>query len=102
MSIQDAGFIALQYLLPHHALSRLVGRLAASETPWLKSAFIQWFARRYRIDMSEALEPDLAQYNSFNAFFTRALRPGARPFDAAPDVLARACALARRTRRGPS
>lgn len=87
MSVKDAGFIALQYLLPHHTLSRLVGLLANSETPWLKNLFIKWFSGRYRVDMSEALEPNLATYPSFNAFFTRALRVGARPFDAAPQVI---------------
>lgn len=87
MSTKDAGFIALQYLLPHHTLSRLVGRLANSRTPWLKNAFIQWFARRYQVDMNEALEPNPTAYPTFNAFFTRALRPGARPADSAPHVI---------------
>ena len=75
-------FIASQYLLPHHLLSRAVGKLAASETPWIKKAFINGFARRYNIDMSEAANSDLTSYSSFNAFFTRALRDGARPIDA--------------------
>lgn len=68
-----------QYLMPQHRLSRLVGQLAASTTPWIKNTFIQKFAARYQIDMSEAAQPDLSQYDSFNAFFTRALKPGARP-----------------------
>lgn len=76
-------FIASQYLLPQHLLSRAVGRLAASETPWLKNAFIRWFAQRYNIDMTEAANADLTSYPSFNAFFTRALRAGARPIDQA-------------------
>ncbi|MDR2213090.1 MAG: archaetidylserine decarboxylase [Pseudomonadales bacterium] len=75
-------FILLQYLLPQHLLSRLVGRLAASTRPWLKNFFIRRFARRYRVDMREAQEPDLEAYPSFNAFFTRALREGARPIAA--------------------
>jgi phosphatidylserine decarboxylase len=87
ISIKDAGFIALQYLLPHHTLSRLVGRIANSRTPWVKDTFIQWFSRRYRVDMNEALEPDLAAYPTFNAFFTRALRPDARPADPAAHVI---------------
>lgn len=74
-------FIASQYLLPQHLLSRCVGRLAASETPWLKNIFINWFARRYNVDMNEAINSDLASYASFNAFFTRALRNGVRPID---------------------
>ncbi len=80
-------FIASQYLLPQHLLSRCVGRLAASETPWLKTMFIHWFARRYRVDMSEAANSDLASYASFNAFFTRALRNGARSIDPASDSI---------------
>jgi phosphatidylserine decarboxylase len=79
--IKDWGFIALQYLLPHHALSRLVGRLANSETAWLKNTFITWFKQRYRVDMSEALEQNPTSYRNFNAFFTRALRADARPID---------------------
>jgi phosphatidylserine decarboxylase len=82
-------FIASQYLLPHHLLSRSVGSLAASETPWLKNAFIRWFARRYDVDMSEAINSDPASYPSFNAFFTRALRDGARPID--PDANSIVC-----------
>jgi phosphatidylserine decarboxylase len=74
-------FIASQYLLPHHLLSRGVGFLAASETPWIKNTFIRWFARRYNVDMSEAINSDPVSYPSFNAFFTRALRDGARAID---------------------
>lgn len=80
-------FIASQYLLPHHLLSRAVGKLAASEIPWIKNTFIKSFASRYNIDMSEALNPDLTSYSSFNAFFTRALRDDARPIDASIDSI---------------
>jgi phosphatidylserine decarboxylase len=76
-----------QYLLPQHALSRLVGKLAASKTPWLKDTFIRRFAARYQVDMSEAAQPDLGQYASFNDFFTRPLKTGARPIDAEPDSI---------------
>ncbi|REH40400.1 phosphatidylserine decarboxylase [Paraperlucidibaca baekdonensis] len=69
---------AFQYVLPQHALSRVVGKLAASTTPWIKDTFISRFAERYQVDMSEALEPDLSRYACFNDFFTRALKPGAR------------------------
>jgi phosphatidylserine decarboxylase len=85
--IKELGFIALQYLLPHHGLSRLVGRLAESDTPWLKNAFIGWFSARYRVDLREAAEPDPLRYRNFNAFFTRALRAGARPIEAAADAI---------------
>jgi phosphatidylserine decarboxylase len=86
-SIKDMGFIALQHLLPHHTLSRLVARLANSETPWIKRTFIHWFSARYRVDMSEALDSNLDSYRNFNAFFTRALKTGARPVDAGDDII---------------
>ncbi|MEX1057093.1 MAG: archaetidylserine decarboxylase, partial [Natronospirillum sp.] len=72
-------FVLLQYILPHHGISRLVGRLAASERRWLSQVFIRLFAHRYKVNMGEAQQSDLAQYRSFNEFFTRALRPEVRP-----------------------
>ncbi len=72
-------FVALQRLLPQHALSRLLGRLADSERPWLKNLLIRRAMHHYGIDLSEALVTDPAHYPSFNAFFTRALRPETRP-----------------------
>ncbi|WP_421869808.1 archaetidylserine decarboxylase [Motiliproteus sp.] len=80
-------FALLQYLIPQHLLSRLVGRLADSRIGWIKNSFIQLFHRIYDINMNEALEPDLKAYPSFNAFFTRALKPGARPIDPDPSRL---------------
>ena len=75
----SSPFITLQKVLPQHGLSRLVGNLAASETPWIKKLFINQFARAYDIDMAEAEQSSLDAYPSFNAFFTRALADGARP-----------------------
>lgn len=74
-----SAFVRLQHALPQHRLSRLVGRLAASEHPALSRLLVRAFARHYRVNMAEAERPDLASYRSFNDFFTRALRPGARP-----------------------
>ena len=79
--------VALQYLLPQHLLSRAVHWLARNRTGWLKNALIDNFAVNYRPDLSEAEQPDPRRYESFNAFFTRALRPGARPVDASPASL---------------
>ncbi|TGG94057.1 phosphatidylserine decarboxylase [Natronospirillum operosum] len=79
-------FVALQYSLPHHALSRLVGRIAASERRWLAQPLIRAFMARFRVDMSEAQHPDPAHYASFNEFFTRPLRPDARPLAAASQL----------------
>lgn len=80
-------FIILQYLIPQHALSRLVAKFADSEVPWIKNTFIEWFHRRYQVDMSEAAEPDPLLYPSFNAFFTRALKPGARPLEGGDETV---------------
>lgn len=74
-------FILFQYLVPQHLLSRLVGVLANSEWPVIKRLFIRWFAQHFNVDMSEAADPELEHYASFNAFFTRALKPDARPLD---------------------
>ena len=79
--MKDSLFILLQHLLPQHLLSRLVGRLAECRTPWVKNLFINWFRKRYQVDMSQALQPDPEAYEHFNAFFTRALKPDARPLD---------------------
>jgi phosphatidylserine decarboxylase len=75
-------FVALQYLLPHHLLCRAVYTLSRSRRRWLKDTLIGSFVRSYRPAMHEALEPEPRRYPSFNAFFTRALRPEARPLDA--------------------
>jgi phosphatidylserine decarboxylase len=77
-------FVTLQYLLPHHLLCRLMYMLTRLRLRPVKDALIGVFCRLYRPDMSDALEPDPRRYESFNAFFTRALRPDARPPD--PDL----------------
>ncbi len=68
-----------QYLLPKQGLTRLAGIAAASQSGALTTAVIRWFIRRYGVDLAEAAEPNPAAYPSFNQFFTRALKPGARP-----------------------
>ncbi|GGE32880.1 hypothetical protein GCM10007421_03330 [Halopseudomonas oceani] len=77
----DRLFILFQYLLPHHLLSRLAGCLANCTWSWVKNPFITWFVKRYQVDMSQALEENPTAYSSFNDFFTRALKPDARPLD---------------------
>ncbi len=77
----DFLFILLQQLLPQHLLSRLTGWLAESRVRWLKSFLIEKFASQFEVNMNEAVEPDLNAYENFNAFFTRALKDGARPID---------------------
>lgn len=68
-----------QYLMPKHALTVLAGKFASSHSGALTTAVIRWFVRHYRVNMAEAVQPDPAAYPSFNDFFTRALKPGARP-----------------------
>ncbi|MYM63568.1 archaetidylserine decarboxylase [Pseudomaricurvus sp. HS19] len=77
--MKDSLFIAFQHLVPQHLLSRLAGWLANTSISWIKDPFTRWFVQRYGIDMSEAAESDPLAYASFNDFFTRALRDGARP-----------------------
>jgi phosphatidylserine decarboxylase len=80
-------FTALQRALPHHALSRLTGALAKSEQNWIRRPFIHGFARAYGIDLAEAERHHFDDYRCFNDFFTRALRPGARPLDPDPHAI---------------
>jgi phosphatidylserine decarboxylase len=78
----------VQRLLPKQALTALAGWFARSRRGALTTAVVRWFIARYGVDMAEAAEPDPAAYTSFNDFFTRALRPGARPLaEAGPDDL---------------
>ena len=86
-SVRARLFVALQYLLPHHFISRLAYRITRSRVPLVKNALIRSFVSNFHPDMSEAEQPDPLQYESFNAFFTRALRAQARPPDPDPAVL---------------
>jgi phosphatidylserine decarboxylase len=81
-------FAWLQWLLPQHALSRLVGRLAGIEQRAVKNGLIRGFMLLFKVNMDEAAEPDPTAYPTFNAFFTRALAPGARGAPADPAALA--------------
>jgi phosphatidylserine decarboxylase len=90
MSADDTGarlFVGLQYLLPQHLLSAVVHWLARVQLSWVKNALIDNFIVNYRPDMAEAEESDPRKYASFNAFFTRSLRPGARTVDPSPATL---------------
>ncbi len=78
MKALNTLFIIVQYLLPQHLISRLVGNLAEARVFWLKNLLIERFISHYGVDMSEAEEEDPRVYRSFNEFFTRALKPDAR------------------------
>ncbi|MBE7214041.1 archaetidylserine decarboxylase [Shewanella benthica] len=79
--------IALQYIMPKHLVSRLVGKLAAAELGSITTAGIKWFIKQYKIDMSEAAQSEPEAYKTFNAFFTRALKPGVRPLSQDQDYI---------------
>jgi len=81
-------FAWLQYVLPQHALSRLVLRATRVRTPWFKNWLVRGFLKLYAIDMTEAAEPDPLSYGSFNEFFTRALKTNARPVAQDPRAIA--------------
>jgi phosphatidylserine decarboxylase len=80
-------FAGLQYVLPKHALSRVIYAVARSESPFVRNTFLRIFLSGYTLNMAEAVQPDPFSYRSFNDFFTRALRPDARPIDADNDVI---------------
>lgn len=78
-------FIQAQRVVPQHQLSRVVGKLAASENPIVKNTVIQAFKAQYGIDMSIAEQGDALKYKSFNEFFTRSLKEGVREIDTNPN-----------------
>ena len=71
--------IILQYLLPKQALTILAGKLASLKGGKATTAVIAWFIKRYNVNMAEAANPDISSYATFNDFFTRPLKAGARP-----------------------
>ncbi len=84
----DRLFVWLQYLLPQHGLSRLVHWATRVRAAWFKDLAIRGFVRAFRVDMSEAAETRATAFPTFNAFFTRALTPGARPLPASDLAIA--------------
>lgn len=72
-------FAGIQYPLPHHLISRLIGKLAQCRIGWLKNLLISRFIKAFNVDMSEAAQPNPKAYENFNAFFTRPLREDVRP-----------------------
>lgn len=77
-TISDKIKIALQYAMPKHAVSRLVGKLAAAKMGWLTTKLISMFINAYNINMSEAKLKKASDFDTFNDFFTRELEEGAR------------------------
>ena len=77
--MSDRLAVLPQYLMPKQLLTELAGKLARAQMGGFTTALIRRFAARYQVNMQEAANPDFASYASFNEFFTRPLREGARP-----------------------
>ena len=77
--MSDRLAVLPQYLIPKQALTVLAGKLASAQAGSLTTSVIRWFVDRYKVNMAEAANPDIASYPSFNEFFTRPLQAGARP-----------------------
>lgn len=77
--MSDRLAVLPQYLLPKQAMTKLAGRIAGAKGGALTTRLIRWFVNRYGVNMAEAHNADIASYASFNEFFTRPLKAGARP-----------------------
>ena len=89
MSVRERLHLAAQQLLPLGLLTRLVHWLTRQRRPrWLKNLAIRTFVRAFAVNMAESVEPEPSAYPDFNAFFTRALKPGLRPLAAEREAVA--------------
>jgi len=79
MRISDAIKIIPQYILPHHFLSSIMHSATRSQSTHFKNLFIRTIIKLYKVDMKDAVASDPSDYPSFNHFFTRQLKPDARP-----------------------
>ena len=79
MSLSTRLAVLPQYFIPKQALTAFAGWVAGHERGWVTTEIIRRFVRKYNVNMDEALDSNIASYASFNDFFTRALKPGARP-----------------------
>jgi len=84
-TIIDKIKIGFQYVLPKHAVSRLVGKLAAAQAGFVTTGLISIFIKAFKINMEEAQQSNASDYKTFNQFFTRPLKEGMRPIDQSPD-----------------
>jgi phosphatidylserine decarboxylase len=76
--VSDRRKVLPQYVLPKRGLTAFAGHVASRERGPTTTRLVRWFVRKYGVDMAEAANPDVTSYASFNDFFTRALKPGAR------------------------
>ena len=71
--------ILIQYVIPKLLITQLAGKLANLKGGQFTILVIKWFVKHYQVNMGEAANPDISSYTSFNDFFTRPLKIGARP-----------------------
>lgn len=76
----DKFKVGLQYWIPQHGLTRLMGKLASAKAGGLTTAVIRWFIKQYNVNMDEAKHSDPKHFKTFNEFFVRELKEGARQF----------------------
>jgi phosphatidylserine decarboxylase len=87
VSTGDKLFAALQYVLPKHLMSRAIYAIARSESRFVRNTFLRIFLSLFDINMAEAVQSDPFAYRTFNDFFTRALKPSARPIAIESELL---------------
>jgi len=80
-------FLMMQYLLPQHCISRIVGHLANCKISWVKQYLINLFIKRYQVNLSEAKITNAEDFSCFNDFFTRELQNNARLIDSDPNIV---------------
>jgi phosphatidylserine decarboxylase len=81
--MSDRLKVLLQHLLPKRRLTTFAGRIAGARSGWFTPRLIRWFVGKYGVAMDEAANADIGSYKSFNEFFTRPLKTGARPLSEA-------------------
>lgn len=86
MAFSDYLKVVPQYMLPQHMLSGLMHRFMHIKQPWVKNKTIQALSKIYKIDLQDAQITDPNLYPDFNSFFTRALKPEARPIHPGADT----------------
>ena len=77
--MSDRSKVLSQYLMPKQAMTWLGGKIASARLGAITTGTIRRFVARYKVNMAEAVEPDITAYPTFNQFFTRALKDGVRP-----------------------
>jgi len=77
--VSDRSKVLSQYLMPKRLMTQFGGVIASMRAGGVTTAIIRWFVGKYGVNMAEAADPDIGNYTSFNDFFTRALKDGARP-----------------------